>query len=352
MNKFQKIWKDPVWSKLIAAAIIGLASPIIIFLWSLIKQSSFKDSFYSIISVLNYMVEIPLWILLLTLTVMFFLVRVLLKKAKFKSINHSESKSTEDSPNDNYTQVKTRNIIDEDEKNTNKLIIRTAPTVFFHERICDAFPGVESYKWIEDPYTAIERLSILLQNPIYFDESYGHGTTSDPIWWFRGVSALSISKFERIDGTHCLINTDLINIKRIAVVRRGSYYQDFIYIEANPDNPTGLYNNKESIEYYSKKWEFYREVYGLYNNIPISIQEYDDGVAEINGKLVNTEEAELRVRYLTPYNFIITSKFSPYNSDEFCRESKEYFEGLLRGDVEFENFLDFMFRLQKNRNDH
>lgn len=351
MNNFQKIWKDPVGSKLIAAAIIGLISPIIILLWSLIKQISFKASFYSIISVLNYMIEIPLWILLLTLIVLFFLVCALLKKAKLKFAYHPLSKSIEEFPNENDTQAGNRNTSDEDEKDSNKLVIRKAPTVFFHERICDAFPGVEDYKWIEDPYVAIERLSILLQNPVYFDESYGHGTTSDPIWWFRGTAALYIRKFERIDGTHCLIDTDLINIKRIAVVRRGSYYQDFIYIEANLDDPTGLYNNKESIEYYSKEWGYYREEYGLFNNIPISRQEYDDGVAEINGKLVNTEDAELRVRYLTPYNFIITSKFSPYNSKEFCRKSEYYFNGLLREEIEFQNFLDFMVRLPKNRND-
>ncbi len=231
------------------------------------------------------------------------------------------------------------------------MVIKTAPTVFFHERICDAFPGVESYKWIEDPYTAIERLSILLKNPIYFDESDGFGTTSDPIWWFRGRSALYIRKFERIDGTHCLVDTDVINIKRIAIVRPGSYYQDFIYVEANPDKPTGLYDNKESMEYYSKEWGFYREEYGWLNNMPISRQEYDDGVADINGKLVNAEDAELRVRYLTSYNFIITSKFSPYNSDEFCKESKEYFDGMLKKETDFKNFLDFMLRLPKNRND-
>jgi len=351
MNKLKKIWKDPVGSKLIAAAIIGLMSPIIIIFWSLIKPISFKASFDSIISDVNYMIEIPLWIFLLTLVVLSFLVRALLNKPKLKSINHSLNKSLEEFPNENDTQTETKDKIDEDEKNTNKLVISKAPTVFFHERICDAFPGVESYKWIEDPYTAIERLSILLQNPVFFDEHSGYGTTSDPIWWFRGTAGLYIRKFERIDGTHCLIDNYLINISRIAVVRRGSYYQDFIYIETTFDEPTGLYDNKEAIEDYRKKWGFYSEEYGLFNDILISRQEYDDGVAEINGTLVNTEEAELRVRYLTPYNFIITSKFSPYNSKEFCRKSEEYFNGLIREKIEFQNFLDFMLRLPKNRKD-
>jgi hypothetical protein len=232
------------------------------------------------------------------------------------------------------------------------LIIRDVPTVFFHQRICDSFPGVEFYKWIEDPYSSIERLSILLKPPIHFDHSEGYGTTFQPIWWFRGLKASRIEKFERIDSTHCLIDRYLLNIKRIAVVRSGSYYQDFVYIETNQDEPIGLYEHQENLESSENKVGALREEYGLFNNIPITRQEYDDGASEINGQVVNTQEAELRVRYLTPYNFIISSQFSPYNSNEFCRYSEEYFDNLLLGKVEFSDFIKFMSKIQKNAYDY
>ena len=110
-----------------------------------------------------------------------------------------------------------------------------------------------------------------------------------------------------------------------------------------------MYNhNKE----YIKKAFDYREEYGVFKKRKITRQEYDDGSAIIKGKPVRTEEAALRRRNLTKYNFIIAAKFSPYNCKEFYRNSKKYFEKLLREEIEFDVFVNWMEKFEKNHNDY
>jgi len=143
----------------------------------------------------------------------------------------------------------------------------------------------------------------------------------------------------------------LFNIKRIAVFRSGSYYQNFVYIETNKDEPIGLYEHPEDKISNENQIDKLREEYGLFNNIPVTRGEYDDGVSEINGQIVNTQGAELQVRYLAPYNFIISAKFSPYNSDGFCRYSEEYFDNLLLKKIDFSDFIELMSKFPKHAND-
>lgn len=54
-------------------------------------------------------------------------------------------------------------------------------------------------------------------------------------------------------------------------------------------------------------WGYYTEEYGLIGKKIISRQEHDDGAAIINGKIVDASNSELRLRHLTPYNFIIAA---------------------------------------------
>ena len=67
--------------------------------------------------------------------------------------------------------------------------------------------------------------------------------------------------------------------------------------------------------------------------------------------LVKAGDAKFRLRYITPYNFIITSKSSPYNTHEFDKNSGYYFDGLLKNEIEFESFLEFMSDFPKNQLD-
>jgi hypothetical protein len=92
---------------------------------------------------------------------------------------------------------------------------------------------------------------------------------------------------------------------------------------------------------YSPK-DIERSVYefGLYKKIPISRQEYDDGSAVIKNKVVETRTAELRVRFISDYNFIIAAKQSPFNSNEFDVFSKPKFNKILAGTLSIESFIE------------
>jgi hypothetical protein len=300
----EEIWKDPVWSKVIASFIILLITQIFILIWGLIKKIGFIGTYKRIFSKIR--------------------------------IHKSEKEKTE---------KKT-------DKNTND-IIREAPTVFFHRRYISAFPGFNrGYKWFYSKKDIRNRLKILLAFPTYFKEGSGHGVTSDPVWWFRGSSALPIKNFEIINRNKVLINTEELIVEKIAAFRGYSYFQDFVYVQCSPDSPVGLYNhNQLALESAFENNEEYFEEFGIYKRRYITEQEYDDNSAIIKGKPVKLKDTKLRVRHLIKYNFIIAAKFSPYNSREFCVKSQEYFGKLLKNEIEFDEFVTWMKTLPKNHND-
>jgi hypothetical protein len=306
-----KIWTDPVWSKVIAAGFIFIFSQLFVLIWSFIKNLEFFEVYKNFFHYLG-------------------IERKKLVK-KFNDISKLKILSNKDIPSK----------------------ITIAPTVFFHYRFCDAFPGLEPrYTWFTSKKDIHTRLKILLSRPILFKTSEGHGTTSDPIWWFRGHSALYIENFTILNRNKCLLNVDELIIDRIAAVRGRSYYEDFVYIECSPDKPIGLYkHDKELIKDIFETDGEYKEEYGIYKFKKITIREYEDGAAIIRGKPKPIENARLRVRNLAKYNFIISSKFSPYNCDKFSRDSKFYFLGLLKNTITFDQFIDWMNTITKNRLD-
>lgn len=305
------IWSDPVWSKVIAAGIIFIFSQIFVLIWSLIKNMKFFEVYKNFFTYLG--IEY----------------KNLIKKSN------------------DYFKIK----IQKDKHVQTKITL--APTVFFHYRFCDAFPGIDSrYAWFTTKKEILTRLKILLSPPVFFESHEGHGTTSDPIWWFRGHSALFIKSFSIINRKRCLLNIDELVIDKIAAVRGRSYYEDFVYIECAPDKPTGLYKHDNVLikEVFETEGE-YKEEFGIYKCRKITRREYEDGAATIRGKPRPIENAKLRVRNLTKYNFIISSKFSPYNCDRFSRDSKHYFLGLLNNTITFDQFIDWMNTMTKNRLD-
>jgi len=208
-------------------------------------------------------------------------------------------------------------------------------TPFFAHRFAKAFPGVRGVRWFDDPVTAIKRLELLLKKPLKGKE------VGDPIWYFRGSSCLNISKFSVLDTDKCLIDVEECKIKRIAAYGGSSYFRNFVYVELMAEPPTGVYGftTVEYIERVLLSRGYACEEYGLYNNTPITRAEFDDGAAEIDGDVVDVSgKAALRVRYLTPYNFVICAKFHPFNSKEGDELTKECLDGLLEGTMNFEEF--------------
>ena len=307
---FSTIWKDPVWSKVIASVLFFILSQIFILLWSIIKKLKFVDVYKNIFKFLRF------------------------KRGGAAKKNISSSKSVINSPESNDLNP--------------RIILQ--PTVFFHYRFCDAFPGLEpGYLWLTSRRDIHYRLKILLSYPTIFRSCEGHGTTTDPIWWFRGHSALFIENYSILNRKKCLINVDELIIDRLAAYKGRSYNQDFVYVECSPDKPTGLYkNDTEVIKDFYERFGEYKEEFGIYKCRKISRQEFDDGSALIRGKPHKIEEADLRVRNLTKYNFIISSKFSPYNCEQFSRDSKSYFIGLLKNTLSFDAFIEWMEAFPKN----
>lgn len=326
---FTKYWNDPVWSKVISAAIITIVGSIITTIYVVIKslyeKVSFKTVGKELMEYFKNFTEINntvIWIvsIILVSTIIIFLksfIPALIDKFKNKK------------------------------KEIPK--IHDHSTVFFLYRLGDAFPGQRGLKWY-DSKTAVERLKILLREPLRF-EPVGYEVMPDPIWWFRGGSALHINHFKTLSKTKVLINIDEIEIKRFAVFISDSYYKSFIYLEAQAEKQTGLYNlDEEAISNPTSSRGYSSEEFGLYKNKPITREEYDDGSAVINGKVVATTNVELRKRFLSDYNMIIAAKQSPYNSRKFSRETKEIFNDILKDSSRVDDFFKYLDSYEKDEN--
>lgn len=218
-------------------------------------------------------------------------------------------------------------------------------TSFFDFRIRSAFPGVRGLQIFDNPKICVDRLEILLREPL------SNTNLKDPIWHFRGNRCFNIPSFHRLSDTKCLIDIDEYEIEKIGVYISDFYFRDFIYIQTKPDNPSGAYtypNQNYLNNPFGQSYGYYYEEFGLYNDIPITRQEYDDGAAVINDKVIPSNgRFQLRVRYLTPYNLIICAKYHPFNSNDGDRITKQYLDGILKGTYSIEEFVDASLLLPK-----
>ena len=214
--------------------------------------------------------------------------------------------------------------------------------LFFECRLGKAFydvNGVKEFKAKE----GLDRLMILLEKPISFS------SFNDPIWYFRATSNLPIYGIRRISRKKCqleLIQGKVfwnLTIRRVVVSSTcsGAYYQNFVYVETEGEKPSKF--NSRGAEY---------EEYALLRTFPfdkmISRMEYDNGHTKIMGKIRSTSEAELHTQYTIPYNFIIVSKASPFNSSKFDQFSEPYFDGILNGSKNFDDLLSFLKTFNKH----
>lgn len=212
-------------------------------------------------------------------------------------------------------------------------------TVFFYERFTSAFPGVRGVEWFKEPKVAIDRLSLLLRDPIVF-------SNQKPIWWWR-FGNLHINSFEKIDDSTGIMDYKELQIEEVAAVNAGSYYQSFVYVKVTPSTPSGLYDYSY-IDEAVKHSGYADEEFAVYKNRFITRAEYDDGAAIIDGLPVDLNgEAELRVRYLTPYNFVIAPNNSPINNVGFDRHLEKILNEMLQEKCEIGKLVDAVMKLPK-----
>ncbi|HWQ93467.1 MAG TPA: TIR domain-containing protein [Clostridia bacterium] len=220
---------------------------------------------------------------------------------------------------------------------------------FHSDRFVQAFPGVRGAFEITDSKTAIERLTILLRNPLTWRWYIDGGTASaDPIWWWRGTRNMYIDRFSLISEREMLLHSQELPIKRVIAFNPGEYWQSFVYIEANPKPATGLYQpSAQEKDWMMKTYGYVSEEYGLYLDRPVTRAEYDDGAALIDGKPSRIPDAKLRVRYLTPYNLVIASKMSPINNKQFDSAFGRLMNGILDGESTLNDLVEAIKHLPR-----
>lgn len=332
--KLKESWKDPVWSKVISAGIIFILGSLFTALYTLVtplfSNVSFIDSLNMLWGVLNQAYSVKLWMMILI--IIFTLVFTL------KPIVSTLKSSIEKFKGDKVVEEPVKEEIPDATERS---------TALFAYRMAKAFPGLRGFKTYEGR-DAVKRLLILLQKPLKFKNGTFEAE-SDPIWWFRDTGNNSINEFKKIDNRKVLMNLEQLKIKRIAAYHGRSYYRDFVYVETEGEKQTGLYAlTKEQIKSHVETFGYSWEEYGVLGKKFIRREHYEDGATELRGEIIDAGEAKLRTRYLTPYNFIIAAKASPYNSNRFDTESEDYFDGLLRGTKTLDEFFNFMKTLKKN----
>ena len=232
--------------------------------------------------------------------------------------------------------------------------IHESSTSFFAHRMAKAFPGERGLVEYTSDFKINRCLKHLLAEPLKFDKAVGYGAMTDPIWWSRGSDALDISQFKRLGYRRYLIGWEEVKIKRIvAYTNYAKYYSEYVYIETYPDTPTGLYKYTDEEKEYSKNLRRWDEEYGvfkLWGIIPIKVtrNEFDDGHKVIFGRTIYLgRNSELRIRYLKPYNFILSAKKSAYYNQDFEMTSDEMFDKMLEGKITAEEFNKYMMKFPK-----
>jgi hypothetical protein len=219
----------------------------------------------------------------------------------------------------------------------------TSSTAFFAGRFAQAFPGVREVKWFSDPSEVSMRMEKLLEPPLIFGDQR-------PVWWWRGGN-MHISSFRRTEGDLYLLDEMEIRFRRIAAVNLYSYKHQFVYVESEPLEPTGLYASTH--KYISEVvrgdsyFPYHYEEYGLVDGRHmITAGELDDGAAVIDGKLADVRgRTELRARYVTPYNFVIAAFGSPIGNTEYDEVLREQMDLMLKGEDHLEEIAKAIARL-------
>ncbi len=220
-------------------------------------------------------------------------------------------------------------------------------TVTFAERFASAFPGVRGVEWFDDDKAIRMLLARLLAEPLEFEDS-------TPFWWSRGGSNLHISHFEERDG-FVMINFDEMKVRRIAAVNRGSYKYNFVYVELDPLPPVGIYEHTPDriaeVERGDSPFPFYWEEYAIVDGEHlVNRSVYDDGTALIQGELQSIAgRAQLRSRFVTPYNFIIAAGGASIFHMSYDQQLEEHLNAMLKGEDRLEAIAQDGARLPTGR---
>ena len=217
-------------------------------------------------------------------------------------------------------------------------------TEFFARRFARAFPGTRSITWFDDPAAIRMRMMRLLEAPLTFGEA-------TPVWWWRDGN-LPIETFASLRNGLFLMDVTELDIRRIAAAPGRGYWQSFIYVETARLPPSGAYTpNPEGSRRSVEDLGYDYEEYGLVDGEHVVKRgELDDGAALIGGELQDIHgRVELRVRHLTPYNFLIAANGSPINNSKFDQVLNDRLNAILRTGDGFDELAAEVLKLPRPR---
>src|SRR5436190_627006 len=280
-----------------------------------------------------------------------------LVRSTVNSLPHKDASIAPPNPTPISSNSADRDLLDgigvtADEFVTTEVFHESSAVWFHHERFTAAFPGVRGICEISAVGEAVERLSILLAAPLRWVWQIQDSDTVGvaPIWWWRGRSTMSIDRFATISNSEVLLNEEELLVRRVVAVNIGSYWQSFVYVETNPMPPVGIYESDPAAD--ARRLELFgyvSEEYGTYQGRAVTRAEYDDGAAIIDGKPKQIPGAQLRVRFLTAYNFVIASQESPINNSDFDGPFEAMMNDILKGKLSVDELAERVSHLRKRR---
>jgi predicted MPP superfamily phosphohydrolase len=229
-------------------------------------------------------------------------------------------------------------------KKNNSIIDKKTSSEIFYMRLTKYFPGISSYKEFRYNKAIGKRLEKLLLPT-------NECRINAPFWWFRGNSNLHIRNFRTLWWKHALMDDDELVISKIIVANTGTYWKSFIYVECLPQKQTRLYKiDQEAIGKMINEFGHAYEEYGLWHFIKLTRKEHDDGAFERLSLVIQTKgKQQLRVRYLSKYNFLITANENSINNHAADGPLGVLLNGMLKGDYTFSDLYKFITRLPRIR---
>ena len=205
-------------------------------------------------------------------------------------------------------------------------------THFSCDRVAEAFPDTKKNPVIVKWASFKERLHRLFRRPIL----------DDFMWWTHGLSNMPIKNVV-IDDMNQLVYFDSFEckVRKVVPFRFPNLdWLDFIYFETDGMPPA---NEQEKAYLESRLKEVTigdTEILGRvcrYNGTLLTEEEVDNGCFyNADGHYCKIDRAKLQdvTRLLAPWNFIVTSKWSPMNSRTIGAKLEKMLDSILLQDVD------------------
>ncbi|MEI9996390.1 MAG: hypothetical protein WDM91_17465 [Rhizomicrobium sp.] len=139
-----------------------------------------------------------------------------------------------------------------------------------------------------------------------------------------------------------------MDIAKIVAVPGADYWQNFVYVECRPLPQIGLYNDTpEDIERRRRLGLAYEE-YAVCGHQVFTRDQYDDGGYVANGRVRRfRRDPDIRLRYVAPYNFIISSKMFPANVASLDDRLTRMLDACLENPAAFNKLVAWILTLPK-----